>query len=44
MPDFLMPLGLDESPQQMAQQIETYLQKNFVNIIGGCCGTTSRAH
>ena len=32
--------GYDESPQQMAQQIETYLQKNLVNIIGGCCGTT----
>ena len=24
----------------MAAQIEVYLQKNLVNIIGGCCGTT----
>ena len=30
----------DETPQQMAEQIKTYLDKNLVNIIGGCCGTT----
>ncbi|WP_347374146.1 homocysteine S-methyltransferase family protein [Aequorivita sp. Q41] len=30
----------DESPAQMALQIEEYLEKNLVNIIGGCCGTT----
>lgn len=30
----------DETPIQMASQIEEYLQKNLVNIIGGCCGTT----
>ncbi|SHJ12764.1 5-methyltetrahydrofolate--homocysteine methyltransferase [Mesonia phycicola] len=30
----------DETPQEMANQIEEYLQKNLVNIIGGCCGTT----
>ncbi|WP_457617946.1 homocysteine S-methyltransferase family protein [Lutibacter sp.] len=30
----------DETPEQMAQQIETYLNKNIINIIGGCCGTT----
>ena len=30
----------DETPQQMAAQIETYLEKKLVNIIGGCCGTT----
>ncbi|MBW2962668.1 homocysteine S-methyltransferase family protein [Mesonia aestuariivivens] len=30
----------DESPEEMASQIEEYLQKNLVNIIGGCCGTT----
>lgn len=30
----------DETPEQMAQQIKTYLDKNLVNIIGGCCGTT----
>ena len=30
----------DETPEQMAAQIKTYLDKNLVNIIGGCCGTT----
>ncbi|OAD90946.1 5-methyltetrahydrofolate--homocysteine methyltransferase [Aequorivita soesokkakensis] len=30
----------DESPQQMASQIKEYLDKQLVNIIGGCCGTT----
>ena len=30
----------DESPEQMAEQIEAYMEKNLVNIIGGCCGTT----
>lgn len=30
----------DESPQQMAAQIEEYLEKELVNIVGGCCGTT----
>jgi 5-methyltetrahydrofolate--homocysteine methyltransferase len=30
----------DETPEQMAEQIEAYMQKNLVNIIGGCCGTT----
>ncbi len=30
----------DESPEKMAAQIKTYFEKNLVNIIGGCCGTT----
>lgn len=30
----------DETPEEMAKQIEEYLKKNLVNIIGGCCGTT----
>lgn len=30
----------DESPEEMAAQIEEYLKKNLINIIGGCCGTT----
>ncbi len=30
----------DESPEQMAEVIEDFLQHGFVNIIGGCCGTT----
>ena len=30
----------DESPEAMADQIKEYLDKNLVNIVGGCCGTT----
>ncbi|MFN3019967.1 homocysteine S-methyltransferase family protein [Chryseobacterium sp. TY3] len=30
----------DESPEQMASQIKEYVDKNLVNIVGGCCGTT----
>ncbi|MGY5354154.1 homocysteine S-methyltransferase family protein [Wenyingzhuangia sp. IMCC45467] len=30
----------DETPSQMASQIQGYLDKNLINIIGGCCGTT----
>ena len=30
----------DETPDQMAEQIETYMKRNLVNIVGGCCGTT----
>ncbi|TYA69875.1 homocysteine S-methyltransferase family protein [Seonamhaeicola marinus] len=30
----------DETPEEMGAQIEEYLKKNLVNIVGGCCGTT----
>ena len=30
----------DETPEEMRDQIEEYLKKNLINIIGGCCGTT----
>lgn len=30
----------DETPDLMGQQIEDYLEKGLINIIGGCCGTT----
>jgi 5-methyltetrahydrofolate--homocysteine methyltransferase len=30
----------DESPEEMGTQIEAYLKKDLINIIGGCCGTT----
>jgi len=30
----------DETPKQMAAQIKDFLDKNLVNIVGGCCGTT----
>ncbi len=33
----------DESPEQMAAEIEQWAASGFLNIIGGCCGT-SPAH
>ena len=30
----------DETPEQMAAEIEEWAQNGFLNIIGGCCGTT----
>ena len=30
----------DETADEMAAQIKTYLDKQLINIIGGCCGTT----
>ncbi|MDX8337570.1 methionine synthase [Draconibacterium sp. IB214405] len=30
----------DETPEIMARHIKKYLDNNYVNIIGGCCGTT----
>jgi 5-methyltetrahydrofolate--homocysteine methyltransferase len=30
----------DQTPEQMAAQIEVFLKENLINIVGGCCGTT----
>ena len=30
----------DETPKQMAAQIKEFLDKDLINIVGGCCGTT----
>ncbi len=30
----------DETPEEMAEQIQSYLDESLVNVIGGCCGTT----
>ena len=32
--------GYDETPTMMGQDIEDFIQSGFINIIGGCCGTT----
>ena len=32
--------GYDESPEDMRANMKTFLDRNIVNIIGGCCGTT----
>lgn len=30
----------DQTPAEMAAQVEEYLKEGLVNIVGGCCGTT----
>ncbi len=30
----------DESPDDMAKQVEEFLEDGMLNILGGCCGTT----
>ena len=30
----------DQTPDQMAQEVEEYLKEGLVNIVGGCCGST----
>ena len=32
--------GYDETPEQMAEEIGEWAASGFLNIIGGCCGTT----
>lgn len=32
--------GYDETPEQMAEEINEWAESGFLNIIGGCCGTT----
>lgn len=32
--------GYDETPQTMASVLEDFLRSGFVNVVGGCCGTT----
>ena len=30
----------DQTPEEMADQVEEYLKEGLVNFLGGCCGTT----
>ena len=30
----------DQTPEDMRDLIEKYLEENLINIIGGCCGST----
>ncbi|WP_099864327.1 methionine synthase [Pararhizobium haloflavum] len=32
--------GYDQSPQEMADQVEVFAREGLVNIVGGCCGST----
>lgn len=30
----------DETPQEMVSQVEVFLKEGYINVLGGCCGTT----
>ncbi len=32
--------GYDQTPQMFADDVEEYMRRGLVNIVGGCCGTT----
>ena len=32
--------GYDEKPAQTSKLLQEFAQSGFVNIVGGCCGTT----
>lgn len=34
--------GYDEQPHETAHLIEDFIESGFVNIVGGCCGTTPK--
>ena len=40
LPNPLAPTGYDETPEQTAAYLRDFADNGFVNITGGCCGTT----
>jgi len=40
LPDPLSPTGFPETPETLAPQIRDWAQNGWLNIVGGCCGTT----
>ena len=40
LPNPLLPTGFPETPQSLAPQLQDWAQNGWLNIVGGCCGTT----
>jgi 5-methyltetrahydrofolate--homocysteine methyltransferase len=40
LPDPLSPTGFPETPQSFAPQLREWAELGWLNIVGGCCGTT----
>lgn len=40
LPNPMAPTGYDETPEHMAEVIEDWARRGWLNVIGGCCGTT----
>src|SRR5579872_1906776 len=40
LPDPLLPTGFPETPESLAPQLREWVANGWLNIVGGCCGTT----
>ena len=40
LPDPLSPTGFPETPETLAPQLREWAEQGWLNILGGCCGTT----
>jgi 5-methyltetrahydrofolate--homocysteine methyltransferase len=40
LPDPLLPTGFPETPDSLAPQLREWADNGWLNIVGGCCGTT----
>ena len=40
LPDPLSPTGFPETPESLAPQLRDWAEHGWLNIVGGCCGTT----
>jgi len=40
LPDPMLPTGFPETPESMAPQLREWAESGWLNLVGGCCGTT----
>jgi 5-methyltetrahydrofolate--homocysteine methyltransferase len=40
LPNPLLPTGFPETPESLAPQLRDWVNNGWLNIVGGCCGTT----
>ncbi len=40
LPNPLLPTGFPETPESLAPQLADWAERGWLNIVGGCCGTT----
>ena len=40
LPNPLLPTGFPETPESLTPQLKEWAQNGWLNIVGGCCGTT----
>ena len=40
LPDPLLPTGFPETPETLAPQLKEWAENGWLNLVGGCCGTT----